>query len=141
MKLYAEQMVYLIDLQQRQIGQITIERNEEDLIFGKFVPGSDFSIVESLFQDFEEAVSLQALSVVDELDAKIAALGLHLSTPDGSQRIEIHDVQIWSDGDITCKLHDRTLALPDEVRKSAEPCRAKWHFAKRPIDETPFRPT
>ncbi len=104
MKLYAEQRVYLIDAQQRQIGQITIERNEYNLIFGKFVPGSDFSAVKRLFQDFEEAANLQALSVVDELDTEIAALGLHLRTPDGSQRIKIHDVQIWSDGDMTCKL-------------------------------------
>jgi len=57
-----------------------------------------------LFQDFEAAANLQALSAVDELDTEIAALGLHLRTPDGSQRIKIHDVQIWSDGDMTCKL-------------------------------------
>ena len=121
MKLYAKQMIYLIDVRQRQIGQIMIERDEDGLIFGKFVPGSDFSAVEPLFQDFEEAVNLQAFSVVDELDTEIAALGLHLRTLDGLQRIEIHDVQIWSDSDITCKLCDRTLAPVDEVRKSTAP--------------------
>lgn len=121
MKLYSEQRVYLIDAQQRQIGQITIERNEDNLIFGKFVPGSDFSVVKRLFQDFEEAANLQALSVVDELDTEIAALGLHLRTPDGSQRIKIYDVQIWSDGDMTCKLCDRILAPVDKVRKLTEP--------------------
>jgi hypothetical protein len=81
--------------QLRQICQITIERNEENLILGKFVPSPDFSAIEHLFEDFEEAVNLQALSVVDELDTKIVALGLYLRTPDGLQRIEIHDVQIW----------------------------------------------
>ncbi|MBM3237347.1 hypothetical protein FJZ31_13725 [Candidatus Poribacteria bacterium] len=121
MKLYAEQRVYLIDAQQRQIGKITIERNEDNLIFGKFVPGSDFSAVNRLFQDFEEAANLQALSVVDELDTEIAALGLHLCTSDGSQHIKIHDVQIWSDGDITYRLCDRTLAPVDKVRKSTKP--------------------
>ena len=121
MKLYAEQRVYLIDAQQRQIGQITIERNEDNLLFGKFVPGSDFSAVKRLFQDFEEAANFQVLSVVDELDTEIAALGLHLRTPDGSQCIKIHDVQIWSDGDMTCRLYDRTLAPVDRVRKSTEP--------------------
>ena len=121
MKLYAKQRVYLIDAQQRQIGQITIERNEDNLIFGKFVPGSDFSAVKRLFQDFEEAANLQALSVVDELDTEIAALGLHLCTPDGLQRIKIHDVQIWSDGDMTCKPCDRILAPVDKVRKLTEP--------------------
>ena len=121
MKLCAEQMVYLIDAQLRQLGQITIERNEVNLIFGKFVPSPDFSAVKRLFEDFEEAVNFQALSVVDELDTKISALGLHLRAPDGLQRIEIHDVQIWSDGDVTCKLCDRPLAPVDEVQKSMEP--------------------
>ena len=120
MKLYAKQMVDLIDAQQRQIGHMKIERNEDHLIFGKFSSSADFSAVARLFEDFEEAVHLQALSVVDELDSKIAALGLSLRTLDGSQHIEIQDVQIWSDGAMTCQLCDRTLA-PVELRKSTEP--------------------
>ena len=119
MKLYAKQLVDLIDAQQRQIGQMKIGRNENHLIFGKFFPSSDFSTVKRLFEDFEEAVNLQALSVVDELDTKIAALGLYLRTPDGSQRIEIYDAQIWSDGDMTCQLCDRTLAPPSLVLYSS----------------------
>jgi hypothetical protein len=77
--------------------------------------------VERLFEEFEEAVNLQALRLVDELDTEIAALGLYLRTPDGLQRMEIHDVQIWSDGDVTCQLGDGTRAPVDEVRKWAEP--------------------
>lgn len=98
--------VYLIDAQQRQIGQVTIERNKGNPILGKFVPGSDFSAMEHLLQDFEEAVNLQALSIVDELDTEIPALGLHLCFPDRSPRIEIHDVQIWSDGSITFRFNE-----------------------------------
>src|SRR5262245_59672460 len=105
MQLQIEQVVQLVDRQGQQIGQIEIERREEDLIFGRFIPGPAFAAVQSLFEEFEEAVNLQALSVVDELDTAIAALGLHVYTPGDPQRIEVHDVQIWSDGSITYRVN------------------------------------
>ena len=106
--------VYLIDAQQREIGQVTIECNKGNLILGKFVPGSDFSAVKDLFQYFEEAVNLQALSVVDELDIEITSLGLRLCSPNGSPPIEIHDVQIWSDGSITFRFNEAKSRLHAE---------------------------
>ena len=128
MQLHDQQMVYLVDAHQRQLGQIMVEDNEGDLIFGKFVPDSAFFAVERLFQDFEEAVNIQALSVVDELDTEIAALGLHLCMPTGRpQRIKVHDVQIWSDGNITCKLCDATFAPINGIRKSTEPVQVVEH--------------
>ena len=57
-----------------------------------------------LFRDFEEAVNLQALSVVDELDAAIRALGLYIHLPDDSQRLNVYDVQIWSDGNVSFRV-------------------------------------
>lgn len=110
MQLRGKQIVRLTDGKRRQIGRITIETRENDLIIGKFVPGSAFPAVEQLFRDFEAAADAQALSVVDELDAAIAALGLHLRSLDGSQRIDVQDVQIWSDGGITFRLPRRTAA-------------------------------
>ncbi|MBI1923028.1 hypothetical protein HYR99_02135 [Candidatus Poribacteria bacterium] len=93
----------LIDVKQQQMGEVTIERHEGNLILGTFVPCPAFSATEQIFQDFEEAVEVQALNVVDELDAQIAELGLHLRFPDG-KRIKIHDVQIYSDGGMSFRL-------------------------------------
>jgi hypothetical protein len=124
MQLQIGQVVHLVDRQDQQMGQIEIERREENLIFGRFVPGPAFSTVQSLFQEFEEAVNLQALSVIDGLDSAIAALGLHLHTLSDSQRIEAHDVQIWSDGSITCRVGSATLSAQDRELESRQPIRA-----------------
>lgn len=99
-----EQIAELVDAKQRQIGQMRIEHREDDLLIGMFIPGSAFSSVEQLFREFEEAVNVQALHAIDELDAAIVALGLHLRWPGASEVIAIQDVQIWSDGSITCRL-------------------------------------
>jgi hypothetical protein len=106
----AQARFQLVDSRQRQLGEIVIERNEEELLFGEFIRGPDYSDVEQLFRQFDEAVNLQALRKVDELDAAISALGLHLRSLDGSQQLAIKDVQIWSDGSITCRLLGPTLA-------------------------------
>jgi len=100
----AEARFQILYAHQRQVGEIVIERSEEKLLFGKFIPGRAFSDVEHLFRDFEKAVNLQALRKVDELDTAISALGLYLKSPDGSQELPINDVQIWSDDSITCRL-------------------------------------
>ena len=124
MRLYTEQTVDLIDAQERHIGQIVIERSEAELVFGKFVPGSDFPAVRQLFLDFEEAVNLQALSVVDELDSAIEALGLRLHLPGGSQQIAVHDVQIWSDGSITCRVSDPAQSPGDRSLEATQSIQA-----------------
>jgi hypothetical protein len=124
MPLQGKQVVQLVDRQEQQLGQIEIERREENLIFGRFVPGPTFSAVQPLFQEFEEAVNLQALSVVDELDTAIAALGLQVHTPGDPQRIEAHDVQIWSDGSITYRVGGAPLSAKDKDLESRQPVRA-----------------
>jgi len=124
MQLQAEQTVQLIDAEGRQVGQIVIERCEEKLIFGKFIPGPAFLAVQQLFREFEEAVDLQALSVVDELDAAIEALGLRLCVPDSLQGIEVHDVQIWSDGGVTCRVGSPVPSTRDRGRESGRPIQA-----------------
>jgi hypothetical protein len=120
MQLHAEQIVDLVDAEQRQIGQIRIERQEEDLIFGTFIPGPAFPGFEQLFREFEEAVDLQALHVIDELDAAIAMLGLHLRCPDIMEPIAIQDVQIWSNGGITCRLCGQS-APPTDAKLQSVP--------------------
>jgi hypothetical protein len=58
---------------------------------------------------------------VEQLDAAIAAVGLHLRLPGTSQPLGIHDVQIWSDGGITCRLHS---PAPADVNGSLDTERA-----------------
>lgn len=99
-----------MDTEQRQLGQIRIERQEADLLSGRFMPGPTFSNVEQLFHEFEAAVEVQALHVIETLDAAIAALGLHLQWPDTREPIAVQDVQIWSDGTITCRLCEQPVA-------------------------------
>jgi hypothetical protein len=55
--------------------------------------------------------------VVDDLDAKISALGLGVLSADGAECGEIHDVQIWSDGDITFQVGspESRLGQPEVV--------------------------
>ena len=103
MQVYKETL-QLIDAKRRDIGEVSIDSKVEQLLTGEFAPGSHFSRVEELFQKFEEAVNVQALSIVDQLDKQIAALGLQLYSPDHGQSIKIHDVQIWSDGGFSCRL-------------------------------------
>ncbi len=101
MHMRADQKLILRDVRQRPLGQITIGRIEGDLVRGTFAPDAGFAAVARLFRDFEEAVDLQALARVDRLDAAIASLGLFLSSPDGTERLDIRDVQIWSAGSIS----------------------------------------
>ena len=124
MQAQVEQVVLLVDRQGQQIGQIEIERREEDLIVGRFSPGPAFSAVQHFFQEFEEAANLQALSVIDELDTAIAALGLQVQTPGDQQRLAAHDVQIWSDGSITCRVSRATLSAQDKDLERKQPIRA-----------------
>ena len=103
-------IVELVDTEQQQIGQMHIERQEEDLLCGTFVPGPAFPSVAQLFHEFEAAVEVQALHVIETLDAAIAALGLHLQRSIAREPIAVQDVQIWSDGTITCRLCEPPVA-------------------------------
>jgi hypothetical protein len=103
MHLVASQTVHLLDASQRLLGRVIVERSSDDLITGTFQPGPGYPVAGDLFRRFEEAANSQALSVVEEIESAIAALGLSLSVPDGSQRQAIRDVQIWSDGGFSCR--------------------------------------
>ena len=123
MQLQTKQTVDLVTAEKQLLGQVVIERSEDDCFLGSFTPRSAFAVVQPLFRDFEEAVNLQALRLVDELDKAIRALGLHLCLPDGSQRLAVDDVQIWSDGKISFKVDSPApshLGTPTPVRAPAD---------------------
>jgi len=115
---YVGQLANLVDTEQRQIGQMQIERQEDDLLYGTFVPGPAFSSVEQLFHEFETAVEAQALHVVETLDDRITALGLSLQWPAAGEPLAVQDVQIWSDGTITCRLCEQPVAVGKASRKA-----------------------
>ena len=109
------QTIELVDAERRQLGQMRIERQEEELLYGTFVPGLAFPSVEQLFRDFEIAVDVQALHVIETLDATIAALGLHLSWSEAGEPVAVQDVQIWCDGNITCRLCNQPAASVKDI--------------------------
>jgi hypothetical protein len=84
----------LMDNLNRQLGQVTVDRIEGNLVLGQFAPGPDYPAVERLFTAYVEAANEQLLSMVGELDAAIRQLGLHLRCPDAATLPAIDDVQI-----------------------------------------------
>jgi hypothetical protein len=96
MPLQRQQTVSLCDRLGKTLGRVAIDRIEGDLVFGRFTPGPDYAGVERLFAEYVEAANDQLLSIVAELDAAIAALGLHLRPPEGAAIPDIYDVQIGS---------------------------------------------
>jgi hypothetical protein len=120
MSQYVGHSVELMDTAQRQLGQMRIERQKEDLFYGTFVPGPAFPSVEQLFHEFEAAVEVQALHVIETLDAAIAALGLYLQWPDSRAPIAVQDVQIWSDGSITCRLYEQSKVVTQRSAQAPE---------------------
>ena len=115
-------IVDLVDTKQQQIGRMHIERQEEDLLCGTFVPGPAFPSVAQLFHAYEAAVEVQALPVLETLDTAIAALGLHLQRPIAREPIAVQDVQIWSDGTITCRLCEQPVASVKKTSQTKSSC-------------------
>ena len=109
MQLGPKQTLELVDSQKRRLGRMTLENSSEGLLEGTFTAGPDYPAVGPLFRALEEAADLQALSAVDRLDAQIAALGLHLLSSDGAVQLPAHDVQIWADGAMTCRVSQPSL--------------------------------
>jgi len=105
----------LLDGQGRCLGEFRVDSSEGDLLGGRFVPGPDFASAERLFRDFEEAANAQALPLLDDLDAAIASLQLRLQAAGGAAVIPVRDVQIWTDGNMSC----RPAAVPAPVVNGA----------------------
>lgn len=94
MPLQPAQQIQLSDRQDRDLGQIQIDRIQGDLVFGRFTPGPDYPQVQRLFAEYVEAANDQLLSIVGELDAAIRELGLRLRAENGRDLPGIDDVQI-----------------------------------------------
>jgi hypothetical protein len=106
MQFQTGQQLMLTDAKRHNLGQITLERRENDLLVGRFAPGPDFAEVEELFRAFEDAVESQALHALDKIEAMIAGVtpGFEIQEPDGANSVVVRDVQIWRDGGVTCRI-------------------------------------
>lgn len=123
----------LLDQQQRCLGRISVANIRDGLLTGTLEREDAFASVEGLFREFEEAADSQQLTRVDELDHDIAALGLRLVSSDSSHVTLVSDVQIWSDGGITCR-----VSLPDvlalEAGKSRQAVTPSLAAGASPLD-------
>ncbi len=96
MTLTASQTVTLTDSAGRELGSFAIDRVDGELVLGTFTPGPDYQTVRDIFDGFAEAVECAALSVVDQFDRQIAALGIRVIV--GTHTLPTRDVQIYPDG-------------------------------------------
>jgi hypothetical protein len=78
----------------RCLGHVVVETIEGDYVTGQFRPEASFAMVEPLFTELVAAANDQLFHRVGELDAAIAALGLHLASDNGAALPAIHQVEI-----------------------------------------------
>ncbi len=98
----------LTDAAGHELGVLTVEQQEGELLLGTFAPGTDFPAVREIFDGFAEAVECAALSVVDIFDKQIAALGIHVTL--NGRAVPAWDVQIYPDGGASCRISPAQLA-------------------------------
>jgi hypothetical protein len=98
------QVLVLLDARRQPLGRLTVDHLEGNLLAGRFEPEAAFSAVEYHFRAFEEAVNMQAFAKLDEIDRSISALGLQVEPAGASQTWPVTDVQLWSDGNFSCRV-------------------------------------
>ena len=99
-----QQDVQLMDVRGHRLGSVAIQRIEGDRVFGRFSAGPDFAAVEGMFQQFEDAVNDQLFPEADRVGRQIDQLGLRLSSADGSETLQLGDVQIMNGSDFLCRI-------------------------------------
>ena len=118
MPLDPQQTVRLIDSDGRHLGDVSLARIEGNRVFGRFSRGQDFAAVEALFRDWEEAVNDQMFTLVDRLSGEIDRLRLRLTSPDGSEQLQLCDVQLTNEYELCCRVPN--LALIQTPQPAAE---------------------
>lgn len=89
----APRVASLVTADGREVGFLAVRERDQNLLLGTFTPGRDYPTVEPLFRVWAEVVEENVLSVLDDADGAIAALGIRLA--DGTP---VWDVQIYPDG-------------------------------------------
>lgn len=126
MTLTRNQQVQLLNNNRRCLGLVTVERVEGDRLFGQFAAQPEFSAVERLFREFEDAVNQQLFSHAGDISTSIDSLGLRLAVPGDGALLEIDDVQLMNGRKFCCRLkgmmrspaNEDRAALMTSVRRS-----------------------
>jgi hypothetical protein len=130
MPLQVGQSVELVDTRGRRLGRLAIDGVNADLVEGIFTRGPDYAAVEPLMRAFEEAVEGHALGGADRHLQTIDALDLRLETSADSMRMPVRDVQIWSDGGMSCRLRVEPLAAANGAGSAARGTAGQAPLAK-----------
>jgi hypothetical protein len=86
----------LLDKDNEKLGEILVTERKKSWFFGRFSELPAFKILKALFEEHRELVNQQAFSLVEEVEEKIASLGLYLSTANAESVQPILNVQIGS---------------------------------------------
>ncbi len=92
------------DALDRSLGHVRVESVEGDFLMGEFTPGPDYGEVEPIFTRFSEMVEQFSLSFLDQIESKIAELGIRVSSKTSTRPTFVDSVQIYSDGGFSCRL-------------------------------------
>ena len=79
------------------LGELTVQESRDGAWCGPFAPASGYAGVRALFVEWTRLVNEQCLSLVDAVDAKIAAIGI--SAFHNGEPLPVRDVQIYDEGD------------------------------------------
>jgi len=90
------------------LGKDKIKEVRENLILGQFFPEPEFSRIRHLFSEYENTVNQMVFGVLDELEEAIDEQGLHLCETGEEGRLDLYDVQIMNEQDISFRIkhHD-----------------------------------
>ena len=84
----------LFDRSNQHVGDVRLETCQGGSWDGSFQEGPAFPAHKALFDEHLQLVNDQVFSLVDDVEARIDALGLRLETPEGLRMLPIVDVQI-----------------------------------------------
>jgi hypothetical protein len=94
----------LLDRDGQVWGKIKVKEVRENLVLGQFFPEPEFSQIRSLFSEYENAVNQMVFGVLDELEEAIEERGLHLCAAEEEGRLDLYDVQIMNEHDISFRI-------------------------------------
>lgn len=132
MTLKPQQQLELLDGHRRALGRVEIECVQDDVAFGRFTPGQEFALVEGLFAEHLEAANNQLLSLVADLDRKIASLGLSFRAADGTEVPPVVDIQIGQ-GTINFRLTSREQTPSGQNSGAVSPAPSATQHDPRPV--------
>jgi len=98
----------LLDREGHIWGKIRVKEIRDNLVLGQFFPEPEFSRLQHLFSEYEDAVNQMVFSVLDNLEEAIDSQGLHLCTTEEEGKLDLYDVQIMNKKDISFRIRPQS---------------------------------